>query len=260
MAPTRERFSHVPRIPTASCCSPPSRIIRRLRARWTRAVGEAGDGRRRWLRVRSRCVRRQPRCLAEAPALRTVAPATRSRGATSRWTRTAAMTVVLEVNDLVKRFPIPGSGKVVQAVNGVNFTIERGETLALVGELGSGKTTIGRCVLGPDRSHRRPASASMAARWGAGATSVHGTCAGGSSSCSRSRRSRSTHGCAVGETLAEPLRYLGINRADRERRVREVAEHLGLPARVLELYPAELSAGQCSNASALVAPSSRGRS
>ncbi len=47
----------------------------------------------------------------------------------------------------------------------------------------------------------------------------------------------------VGETLAEPLRYLGINRADRERRVREVAEHLGLSARVLELYPTELSAG-----------------
>ena len=55
---------------------------------------------------------------------------------------------LLEVTELVKRFPIPGSRNVVQAVNGISFTLEPGETLGIVGESGSGKTTVGRCVLG----------------------------------------------------------------------------------------------------------------
>ena len=39
------------------------------------------------------------------------------------------MTTLLEVQNLVKQFPIVGSRKVVQAVNGVDFTIGSGETL-----------------------------------------------------------------------------------------------------------------------------------
>ena len=58
------------------------------------------------------------------------------------------MTAMLDVQNLVMRFPLSGTGKVVQAVNDVSFTIDRGETLALVGESGSGKTTVGRCILG----------------------------------------------------------------------------------------------------------------
>jgi oligopeptide/dipeptide ABC transporter ATP-binding protein len=56
------------------------------------------------------------------------------------------------VKDLIKYFPIR-SGLLqrvtaqVKAVNGVSFTIKRGETLGLVGESGCGKTTVGRTIL-----------------------------------------------------------------------------------------------------------------
>ena len=59
---------------------------------------------------------------------------------------------LLVVEDLVKYFPVKSGlmQKVVawvQAVDKVNFTVKRGETLGLVGESGCGKTTVGRTVL-----------------------------------------------------------------------------------------------------------------
>ncbi|MBI3515574.1 MAG: ATP-binding cassette domain-containing protein, partial [Proteobacteria bacterium] len=59
---------------------------------------------------------------------------------------------VLEVVDLKKHFPIRKGflrsivGQ-VKAVDGVSFHIRKGETLALVGESGCGKTTVSRCIL-----------------------------------------------------------------------------------------------------------------
>ena len=52
---------------------------------------------------------------------------------------------VLEVRDLKKHFPLRGSllrprGRRVYAVDGVSFEIDKGETLALVGESGCGST------------------------------------------------------------------------------------------------------------------------
>ncbi|HZQ05248.1 MAG TPA: ABC transporter ATP-binding protein [Anaerolineae bacterium] len=54
---------------------------------------------------------------------------------------------VIRVEHLVKHFPLRNSKDVVHAVNDVSFEVYPRETLALVGETGSGKTTIGRCVL-----------------------------------------------------------------------------------------------------------------
>ena len=64
----------------------------------------------------------------------------------------AAGTPLVEVRDLVKHFPVLGgilqrTVNVVQAVDGVNLEIRRGETLGLVGESGCGKTTVGRLLL-----------------------------------------------------------------------------------------------------------------
>lgn len=53
---------------------------------------------------------------------------------------------ILQVEHLVKEFPAP-HGQVVHAVTDVSFQVHRGEALGLAGESGSGKTTVGRCVL-----------------------------------------------------------------------------------------------------------------
>lgn len=59
---------------------------------------------------------------------------------------------LLRVRDLVKHYPVRGGvlRRVVawvKAVDGVSFSIQKGETLGLVGESGCGKSTVGNCIL-----------------------------------------------------------------------------------------------------------------
>jgi oligopeptide/dipeptide ABC transporter ATP-binding protein len=59
---------------------------------------------------------------------------------------------LLEVEDLVKHFPVRGGilNRVVakvHAVNGVTFSIEKGEVLGVVGESGCGKSTLGKAII-----------------------------------------------------------------------------------------------------------------
>jgi oligopeptide/dipeptide ABC transporter ATP-binding protein len=64
--------------------------------------------------------------------------------------------VLIEVEDIAKAFPLPQTlgrqllGKqrqAVHALNGVSFSLARGETLGVVGESGCGKSTLARCLV-----------------------------------------------------------------------------------------------------------------
>ncbi len=62
------------------------------------------------------------------------------------------MSAILEVVGLKKHYPvaggfIPGRRGAVRAVDGVSFTLDKGETLSIVGESGCGKSTVGRTIL-----------------------------------------------------------------------------------------------------------------
>jgi oligopeptide/dipeptide ABC transporter ATP-binding protein len=153
------------------------------------------------------------------------------------------MSAVLEVEQLYKRFPIPRSRSVVQAINGVSFSIGPGETLGLVGESGSGKTTVGRCIVGLIEAT-------------AGTLRFKGQ----DISMPRARRPRELLGkiqlvfqepaesldprMRIGRSIEEPLLALHTPAPERRARLLEVIEQVGLRREMLDLYPAELSAGQ----------------
>ena len=158
--------------------------------------------------------------------------------------------VLLEVQDLVKHFQVGGGffggGKgVVKAVDGVSFSIRRGETLGLVGESGCGKTTTGRCIL----QLERPTSGRVIFE-GRDLTAL-------SEAELRPVRRRVqvifqdpysslNPRMTIGQIIAEPLAVHRIvpDRARRAARVRELLRHSGLLPAMANRYPHELSGGQ----------------
>ena len=149
---------------------------------------------------------------------------------------------LLTVENLVQHFPIAGSRAVVQAVNDVTFDLAQGETLALVGESGSGKTTIGRCVLGLIN----PTGGQITYRgmkMGAGRTVRSPDVLGKLQLVFQEPAESLNPRMQLHQIIAEPLRSAGMNRIDREQRVREAAAQVHLPVAMLEAYPAEISMG-----------------
>src|SRR6266571_4480544 len=158
--------------------------------------------------------------------------------------------VILDVRNLVKHFELGGgflgrAPALVKAVDGVSFTIRRGETLGLVGESGCGKTTTGRCVL----QLERPTSGQVIFE-GRDLTTLS------ESELRRARRriqvifqdpySSLNPRMTVGQILAEPLAVHRIvaDGAAREARVKELLSHAGLLSAMARRYPHELSGGQ----------------
>jgi oligopeptide transport system ATP-binding protein len=158
---------------------------------------------------------------------------------------------LLEVRGLRMHFPITEGiiarrriGE-VKAVDGVNLTIRRGETLGLVGESGCGKTTMGRCILRLETPTE-------------GAILYDGVDIaklGRRSLVALRRRiqvifqdpySSLNPRQKVGTILAEPMKVHGIepDAKRREARVRELLSVCGLNPNFADRYPHEMSGGQ----------------
>jgi oligopeptide transport system ATP-binding protein len=133
----------------------------------------------------------------------------------------------------------------VRAVDGVTFTIRRGETLGLVGESGCGKTTTGRCILLLERP-----TAGEIFYDGIDLTKLK------HSELTPLRRriqvifqdpySSLNPRMKVGDIIAEPMKVHAVEHDARRRatRVRELLSICGLNPNFADRYPHEMSGGQ----------------
>lgn len=145
---------------------------------------------------------------------------------------------IVEVRDVKKYFRVPRG--TLRAVDGVSFSIERGETLGLVGESGCGKSTTGRVVL-----NLIPATAGTILFNGEDVTN---------SVDRRKRRemqiifqdpySSLDPRKTVGKIIEEPLVIQGIPRRERASLVKEIMADVGLSADYYTRFPHELDGGR----------------
>ena len=157
---------------------------------------------------------------------------------------------LLQVNDLKKHFPIRGGlfstiTGYVFAVDGISFTINKGETLALVGESGCGKSTVGKALL-------------RLFDLTSGQVVLDGTRIDQlSDSALRPMRRRIqvvfqdpfsslNPRMKVRDILAEPIHNFGLmtDKAQIDKRVGDLMEKVGLRRDAIDRWPHEFSGGQ----------------
>ncbi len=158
---------------------------------------------------------------------------------------------LVRVEHLSKHFPVTRGILIqrvtgaVRAVDDLSFTIQKGETLGMVGESGCGKTTAGRTLLG-----LYPATT--------GKVTIDGHCvqqAKGKEMLTIRRKAQMIFQdpyaslnprWTVGSIISEPLRvhHLLATAAERAARVQELLEMVGLNARHINRFPHEFSGGQ----------------
>lgn len=151
------------------------------------------------------------------------------------------MSNLIEVRNLKKYFNTP-KGQ-LHAVDGLNFAIEKGKTLGVVGESGCGKSTTGRTIL----RLNEPTDGEIIFE-GKNIVDL---------SAKEMRHLRKDVQMifqdpfaslnprkTVGEIIAEPLRLHGVSKTERNARVLELMEIVGLAERLMNTYPHELDGGR----------------
>ena len=150
---------------------------------------------------------------------------------------------LIEVKDMKIHFQQKG-GKVVKAVDGITFSIRKGETFGIVGESGCGKSTLGRGILrliepteGKVFYNGRDMS-TMSDKEMKELRQKIQIIFQDPSACLNPRRT-------MKQILMEPFRVHGIKDKEFvENRIRELVELVGLADYHLSRYPHELSGGQ----------------
>jgi oligopeptide transport system ATP-binding protein len=165
--------------------------------------------------------------------------------------RPALQENLIEVRNLKMHFPvtegilIPKVVARVKAVDGISFSIKKGETLGLVGESGCGKTTTGRCILQLEKPTE-------------GEIFYNGVNITGLKSKElvpyrqkiqvifQDPYSSLNPRMKIRDIISEPIRVHNIisNQMDRDKRVLELLNVVGLTPRFADRYPHEMSGGQ----------------
>ena len=158
--------------------------------------------------------------------------------------------LLLEARDLRKAFVVAGaawekSDRRAQAVDGVSFGVQRGETFGIVGESGCGKTTLARMLLRliePDCGEIRFAGEDWLAASGRGMRRLRRRIQMVFQDPMASLDPRMRVEQIVGEPLEihEPT----LGRTERRGRIAETLETVGLGADILGRYAHEFSGGQ----------------
>ncbi len=156
---------------------------------------------------------------------------------------------LLQVSRLTKTFAGPKrvfqkTSNSVKAVDEVDLFVSQGQTLGLVGESGCGKSTLARVIL-----RLIPADSGRILYKGMDLVPL------GERALKSFRQEvqlvfQDPHGSlnpkmTVGSTIEDGLRVMGLGKRDRQKRLDELMEMVGLPQEMARLYPHELSGGQC---------------